>query len=343
MYLSLSEAVDLLNKSEIVAIPTETVYGLAGIATDPIAVEKIYKIKNRPADNPLICHFYSFRQVVSELDKPTDYLPLLVKYFSPGPVSYLVNIKPESSLKVSTCNKNSMVFRIPKHSLCLQLLKELGRPLAAPSANTSGKYSSTNTDMVIADLGHKIAGVLKSKKSKIGLESTILDCRDKNSITILRQGCIGFFELQEFVKNNNLNLEIKTEFKNKEVIPGNKYKHYAPKTKLKLFLELEPLLKFLDSLEKENSIKNSTKTLGLNKVAILSDKQGFEKVGLRFKKYKKILLGKNISEIAQNLYSTFHYLDTLKINLGIVFLANLDLNLSNTKALLDRLNRAVQE
>ena len=329
MILNQTGAINLLKKSQVVAIPTETVYGLAAIATDFLAVQKVYKIKNRPADNPLICHFYDFNQVQPEIIKPTAYLELLVKHFSPGPVSYLVEIKPDSKLKIANCGLNTMVFRIPSHPVCRSLLKALNQPLAAPSANTSGKYSGTNPEMIEADLGGKIAGILASEKfdrSEIGLESTILDCRAENQINILRPGIIGELELENFLKTNQLKIEIKNRKSLSQTTPGAKYRHYAPKTKISLFLDLESLL---IKLEKEKELEN---------IAILASQKNLNKFNPDL---VKINLGSNLTKISQNLYSSFYQLDNLNLSQAFLFLPEIKENSSLAKAVANRVKKAV--
>jgi L-threonylcarbamoyladenylate synthase len=327
--ITISSAIQKLKKSEVVAIPTETVYGLAAIASDQIAVKKIYQIKNRPLDNPLICHFYDFNQVLSELESPSNYLAKLVAYFSPGPVSYLVKIKSNSPFKISTCGRNSMVFRIPKHPICHQLLKELNLPLAAPSANTSGKFSGTNSQMILKDLGSKIDWVVDGGQSKIGLESTILDCRDNTQIKILRPGFIGKKELEDFFKSQKIEIKLLENESSQETTPGTKYKHYAPNTKLLLITDFADLKKVLTQLDQ----------------VLLASKESFAKLkkmdfSKNFNLKNKIDLGQNLNQISQNIYYNFYKLDQLKVSKAYLFLPEINNENSLALALKNRIQKA---
>ncbi len=329
MLISANQAVQNLLLSKVVAIPTETVYGLAGVAIDPTAIKEIYKIKNRPKDNPLITHVSSFSAIQKYLNPYPDYLEDLVSYFSPGPISYLVNLKPESLLRVSTCNLNSVIFRIPSHPIALEILTKINKPLAAPSANTSGKFSPTSADMVEQDLGDKVSGIVDGGRSLVGLESTILDCRNFDKIIVLRPGVVGKKELQKWFSQSKLwfGIEIIESKNSEEKTPGNKYRHYCPDT---------PLFWLTADLSQISS----------NEV-ILTDLA-------TIKKFKKILppefhsqlkfinLGLDFKQISQNLYSKLSELDTLKAKKGYLYLPSLRSNNSSlAKALFNRLDKAV--
>lgn len=158
--LSEEEALKILRSGGIVAVPTETVYGLACVAENKDAVAEIYAIKQRPADNPLICHFYSLEQLKQYVQPINDIEEVLIQHFCPGPLSFVLTLRKNSPLSFATGGRESVVARIPAHPLFLSLLTKMNKPLAAPSANTSGKYSATNAQMVLHDLGDKIQGVL---------------------------------------------------------------------------------------------------------------------------------------------------------------------------------------
>jgi L-threonylcarbamoyladenylate synthase len=167
--------------SQVVAFPTETVYGLGAIATDLEAIKKVFAAQSRPKDNPLICHFYDIKQVHEYVTFPSPYIQELFKCFTPGPISFLLPLKSgvSSPLKYAVSGSDKVICRIPRHPLILDLIKECGLPLAGPSANLSGSPSGTSAQMVLDQLGDKIAGVLDGGQSDIGVESTIIDCSDK--------------------------------------------------------------------------------------------------------------------------------------------------------------------
>ena len=231
-YISIETASELLKNKKVVAIPTETVYGLAADATSKLAVNKIYKIKNRPSDNPLICHFYGIKQIIewgfvlNEIEKK------IIKTFSPGPISLKLQLPKKSKLKVATAGLESVIVRIPSNKIFREIIKATNKPLAAPSANTSGRYSPTTAKMVWEDLGKKVDGIVNGGKCKFGIESTIIDAENPALLKILRPGPIGVQELKELI---GVDVKIKT-VKTISATPGSKYKHYAPKATVRTLL-----------------------------------------------------------------------------------------------------------
>jgi L-threonylcarbamoyladenylate synthase len=323
MKIDIYDAKKLLLSSKVVAIPTETVYGLAAIASDEKAVNKIYKIKNRPNDNPLICHFHSFSQVKEYIQDYPYYLEKLVKEFSPGPISYLAKLKPDSVLKVSTSNQDTVVFRIPNHTKTLDLLKEINLPLAAPSANTSGKFSGTNPKMIQKDLGDKIDGILDGGNSNIGLESTIIDTLNNHKIKILRPGTIGKNELLNFIEKEKLNLEVVQNQKSKNTTPGSKYKHYSPKTRLVLISKIE-------------DFKNIKSAL------VLCQNQDITKIKELNGSLGYLDLGRDLKEVSMNLYHNFYILDTKNTQIGYLYLPEINSDSSLALALKNRIEKATK-
>lgn len=228
MFISPKQAVEILNANGIVALPTETVYGLAANATNENAIQKVFAAKNRPADNPLIVHFKNKEQLLIEVDAQTLYLETLINHFSPGPLSYLLKLKEGSKLKYATAGSDFVVARIPDQKIFLQILSSIPFPLAAPSANSSGKISPTNAQMVAADLGNKIDGIVDGGICAVGLESTIIDCTKEKAIHILRPGIIGKKELETVLANAFPAVNVFNSDTSDHITPGKKYKHYAP-------------------------------------------------------------------------------------------------------------------
>lgn len=241
MKLTVEAAVKFLQSGFPVAVPTETVYGLAAIATDPEAVARIYEIKNRPADNPLICHFYSIDQVKQYVKSIPENTMKLMLHFWPGPLSFMLDLPEDSPLRFATCGSMQVVARMPDHPMLLSLIKQVNAPLAAPSANTSGTFSPTTADMVERDLGEKIAGIVDGGRAGVGIESTIVDARSNKMVTILRPGSIGEKEMKEILNNVTITDETKELH---HQIPGNRHAHYAPKTPMWRMEQIAEILQF---------------------------------------------------------------------------------------------------
>jgi L-threonylcarbamoyladenylate synthase len=237
MLVNLHTAIELLRAGKVVALPTETVYGLGCLATDAAAIRQIYEIKNRPADNPLICHVADLEMLLKYVETPSPAVLHLIEHLTPGPISFLLQLNSQAGqqLKSATGGRPGVVMRIPEHPVTLELIRQLGAPLAAPSANTSGKVSPTSARMVLDDLGEKVAGVLDGGPCQVGLESTIVDVREADMVRIVRPGVIGRAELQALLKDafpDTRVMEDGGSGSNQvgETVPGSKYAHYAPDT-----------------------------------------------------------------------------------------------------------------
>ncbi len=324
MLLTIDQAVEFLRSGEVVVFPTETVYGLGAVASNLLAVENVYKIKNRPRDNPLICHFYDIKQI-RKYAKIPELTKFLMKKFCPGPISFLLDITTDSPLLPATCGLPTMVARIPSHPLTLELLRKIDLPLVGPSANTSGKFSGTDVEMIQQDLGNKIAGILDGGKCQIGMESTIIDARDNNTIKIFRQGIIGKPELAKAVqktKFRHVQILDNSSTQTKMVIPGSKYKHYAPIT---------PIIWVKSFIELEQYKHGQTVIFG----GSLSDLEKIKSI------HNTIYLGERIAEIAKNFYRCLFDLDQKKVTQGLLFIPILD-NSSISLSLMDKINKIVQ-
>ena len=233
--LNIDQAAELILQNKIVAVPTETVYGLFGPANSLEAVNNVYKIKSRPADNPLICHFYSLERMLEYVEIPPKYILELIDLASPGPLTYLLKLKLNSPLAMACAGLDTICCRIPDNKIALELLYKVGTPLFGPSANTSTKVSGVTAAMIDQDLGNKIAGIIDDGKTVIGLESTIIDTLQENVIKILRPGSIGKNELQNYLNQLGFsNIKILENQKVETVTPGAKYRHYSPKTRIEI-------------------------------------------------------------------------------------------------------------
>ena len=225
---NIKKAQKLLNKRECVAIPTETVYGLAANAYSDIACKKIYKLKKRPKKNPLIVHYLNIQILKRDCNFNDDFLKLY-KRFCPGPITFILDLKKRSKIsKIVTNKKNTLAVRFPKHPITRNLLKKIKFPLAAPSANLSSKVSSVSSADVKDDFGQNIKYVLEGGRSSIGLESTIIDIRKKPKI--LRLGGIEGSAIEKILNKkiviNNNSSKISS--------PGQFKLHYSPGIPIRL-------------------------------------------------------------------------------------------------------------
>ena len=186
---NIKKAIKYLNNNECIAIPTETVYGLAGNAYSDKAVSRVYKLKKRPRNNPLIAHYYSINSLKKDCEIDNTFIKLYKK-FCPGPISFVLKLKKKSRVsKIITNNSNSVAVRFPSHPLTRKLLKKINYPLAAPSANISTSISPVSKQDVVDEFGPKLKFILDGGSSKIGLESTIINLIGKPHI--LRLGGIN--------------------------------------------------------------------------------------------------------------------------------------------------------
>ncbi len=220
------EAAELLRKGETVAFPTETVYGLGADATNEDAVQKIFEAKGRPSDNPLIVHIASASQMDEFIEQIPDKAQKLIDAFWPGPLTLILPMKKGSVAKNVTAGLNTVGVRMPVHPVGLELLRITGRPVAAPSANRSGRPSPTTARHVEEDLTGKIAAIIDGGSTGVGLESTVIDFAGEMP-TILRPGGISIEQIQEIIGEVKAakNMEINEETPK---APGMKYTHYAP-------------------------------------------------------------------------------------------------------------------
>ena len=275
---NIKKAINYLNNGDCVAIPTETVYGLAGNAYSDKATSKIFKLKKRPKKNPLIVHYYSLKALKKDCYLNQNFLKLYKKY-CPGPISFVLKLKKNSLISKNVTNcKKTIAVRFPKHPLTRNLLKNLNYPLAAPSANISTKISPVSKGDVEDEFGNKIKFILDGGQSKIGLESTILNLIDKPQI--LRLGGLEKNKINKFLK---INTKISKE--NTILVPGQGKIHYSPQIPIRLNV-IHP---------------RQNEAFILIKKRILSDKNFFY-----------ISKNENLKEAAKNLYKTLRKIKKMK-------------------------------
>ncbi len=233
--VTLKPAADILAHDGVVAFPTETVYGLGGNALSDVAVQKIFAAKGRPGDNPLIVHVSSPSMVQLVASRMTPSAVKLTERFWPGPLTVVVPSNDKVS-KYCTAGQTTVGLRMPDHAVARALIELAGVPIAAPSANKSGKPSPTSADHVLRDLGDTIPGVVDSGPCSVGLESTVVDCSgpDDDTVTILRPGGITHEQLCTVIPNVLLDPALEKTHVIAPKAPGMKYTHYAPKAPVRL-------------------------------------------------------------------------------------------------------------
>ncbi len=284
---NIKKSISILNKDECVAIPTETVYGLAANAYSNKAVKKIYTLKKRPINNPSIIHYSSLKQLKKDCELNKNFF-ILYKKFCPGPITFVLKLKKENHIsKIATNNKKTVAIRFPKNRITQKLLKTLNYPLAAPSANISTKISPVLASDVREEFGNKIKFVLNGGRSKIGLESTIISLVNKPKI--LRLGGIEKSKISKVLNKN-----IKYERTNKKIsVPGQSKLHYSPGIPIKLNAKKSKIYEaFILIKKRKKSYKNyyylsknkNLKQAAKNLYKILRD--------IKKKKYKAIVVEK---------------------------------------------------
>ncbi len=231
---SIQEAVLLLKTGEVIAFPTETVYGLGGIISSKETIDKIYFVKGRPADNPLIVHCSSYEQLFSLCKSVFPLLELLVRNFMPGPLT-IVTKKSSKVADFITSGLDTIALRIPSKKVAIDLINEVGVPIAAPSANLSGKPSPTQAQHVMDDFNGKIPMILDDGDCDIGIESTVI-LLEENQIILLRPGIIEVSAIEHIT---NIPISVSVELTASILSPGMKYRHYSPNAIVRLFEDKE--------------------------------------------------------------------------------------------------------
>ena len=265
---NIKKAKKYLNNNCCIGVPTETVYGLAANAYVDSAVKKVFKLKKRPKNNPLIVHYQGIDSLKKDCLINENFIKLYKK-FSPGPITYILRLKKNSKIsKNVTNNQKNLAVRFPKHVLFKNLLKELDYPLAAPSANITTRISAVQASDVEEEFGNKVKYVLDGGKCSIGIESTIINLVGKPKI--LRLGGLDPSKIEKvlgFKINSNINPKIKTA-------PGQSRLHYSPGIPLKmnaikpkneeafiLIKKRKTKLKNYFYISKENNLNQAAKNL----------------------------------------------------------------------------------
>jgi L-threonylcarbamoyladenylate synthase len=235
---SAADAAELLRAGKLVALPTETVYGLGVDATSSEAVQRLFEAKGRPSDNPLIVHLASVDAWSLAARELTESARLFLTAFAPGPITVVLP-KLDSIVSNVSAGLDTVGLRIPNSQLALEVLRIAERPIAAPSANRSGSPSCTTWQAVVEDLDGRIDAVLKGQVSELGLESTVVDCCGDSPL-LLRSGAITLEQLQTVVPTTR-QLDDSTHADDRCKSPGLNHPHYQPRAKVILFETAEEL------------------------------------------------------------------------------------------------------
>lgn len=226
----IKKAASLIKEGELVAFPTETVYGLGADALNPEAIKKIFKAKRRPSDNPLIVHIADIEQL-HELAYMKKKAKLLIDRFWPGPLTIILK-KKKIVPDIVTAGMDSVALRLPSNRITLDLIRLSGKPIAAPSANLSGKPSPTTFEHVYQDMDGRVSGMIRSGSCDYGVESTVVDLTSRKPL-LLRPGGLSLEKLQEVLPD--IKVYEQKDKQEKVRSPGMKYRHYSPDAKVILF------------------------------------------------------------------------------------------------------------
>lgn len=221
----ITEAVDTLRGGGIIGFPTETVYGLAADATNDAALRRVFAVKGRPSNHPLIVHIADVRQLDDLASEVSDSCRMLVDYAWPGPLTVIVRAN-DSVSRVATGGRDTVAVRLPSHPAAQAIITQLGHPVAAPSANRFGHVSPTSARHVADDLGGDVDLVVDGGECDVGVESTIVDCT-LESPEILRPGAIAAEEVQRLLDNHGVAMS--SEVSGASRAPGMLERHYAPR------------------------------------------------------------------------------------------------------------------
>ncbi len=293
-YKKIKIAARFIREGKLVAFPTETVYGLGADALNEKAVKKIFQAKGRPPDNPLIVHIANFEQLYDLASSIPKEAEILAKKFWPGPLTFVLP-KKDSVPLITTGGLDTVAVRMPANEIALSLIKLSERPIAAPSANISGKPSPTSAEHVIDDFYGKIECIIDGGETKIGVESTVLDLTLKPPM-LLRPGGLPLEEIERVIGRIRVHPSVKGHIVDIARAPGMKYRHYAPDAQVIVIEGRKDKVH-----EKIVELIQDYHRKGL-KVGVMST-GGFYEADVC------IDLGRNSEEVARNLFKALRELD----------------------------------
>lgn len=292
-----------LDNGELVIFPTETVYGIGANAFDKDAASKIYRAKGRPSDNPLIVHVSDTHMLMECVENVSEIEEKLINAFMPGPFTLILE-KDDCIPNEVTANLNTVAIRMPNNEIAKCIIKEFGKPIAAPSANVSGKPSGTKIDDIRAELGDRVFALIDGGDTDIGLESTVVKVI-RGIPTILRPGAVTAEDIEKVIGKVCIDRHVLNEVGKEEIVesPGMKHKHYSPKTKCVL----------IDIKDEEKRIETINSLLK-NDVCVI----GFNRHKDKIKTSNFINMGDSLEEISKNVFSSLRKADDLNCNLILI-------------------------
>ena len=293
----------LLKEGKTVIFPTETVYGLGANALDEYAVKKIYEAKGRPSDNPLIVHIADKDEVNILADNISEKAKIVMDKFWPGPITIVLN-KKDIVPKTTSGGLNTVAIRMPEHKIAQAIIKASGVPIAAPSANISGKPSPTKGIHVKEEMQGRVSGIIIGDDCNYGLESTVLDMTEEIPM-ILRPGSITKEDLENLIGEVLLDPSLEKKEDNKKAkAPGMKYTHYSPNADVYIVSgNRDDVVEFIN----KKIIENSHNNLKTGVMCLEENRSSYN--GL------SISLGSNLDEVGSNLFSTLIEMDNNKVDI----------------------------
>lgn len=300
---TIMKVANIIKEGGIVAFPTETVYGLGASALNTAAVEKIFKAKGRPQDNPLIVHVADF-DIYKYVKEVPNKAKLLMDAFWPGPLTIILK-KSDLIPDIVTAGLDSVGLRMPENRIARTLIQYAGVPIAAPSANISGKPSPTSIEHCIEDLNGRVDIIIGGERCSVGIESTVVDA-SSDEIIILRPGAITEEMIREISKNTSIDPAVmKKPDKNlKPKAPGMKYRHYAPKAPMIVVIgDEDKVIQYIN-----NKIKNQRNL----KIGVMAVEENIKSYDTDY----KVSLGikKNPGIIAANLFDCLREFDKIDVD-----------------------------
>ncbi len=307
MNKEIENAANVIGNGGIVLFPTETVYGIGANALNDEAVKKIFVAKGREQDNPLILHISDMDMLPQIAENITELEYRLMDTFWPGPFTIVLN-KKTGIANVATCNGNTVGVRMPSNKIAHDLIKKANCPIAAPSANISGKPSGTKVQDIFDELKDRVDYIIDGGESDIGLESTVVRVID-NEVRILRPGKITKEDIERLAINAEVDKNVMGQLsKNEKVLsPGMKYRHYAPSTHCKLVYSNDDLKMSSEILQIANKYKNP---LILSTTENVTKYQGIKCVDIGSQN--------NLLEISHNIFSLLRKIDSYGADVAVI-------------------------
>lgn len=307
----LDDIAKALNMEKIVVFPTETVYGIGADATNDNAVKKIFEAKGRPQDNPLIVHISNYKMLEDIVEKPSKVEKILMDKFWPGPLTIILKNKSKLS-KIVTAGLDTVGVRMPDNKIALKIIEASKKPIAAPSANVSGKPSGTNLKDIFNELDGKVDYFVDGGDTDIGVESTVIKV-ENNVVNILRPGKVSLEDIKNIGLEVNLDSHVFKEAKKDEIVlsPGMKHRHYAPLTKSILVDyndDEQEMLKKIKEFKENNNLE-------VGVICFEEHEEYLKSIGI-----KTVVMGKkdDLSGISKNIFSLIRKIDSIGIDVCLI-------------------------